>query len=64
MVPMAKALNIGVTAWSPLSNGVLTGKYDGRGGSGPGPHEQRHVEGFHAGAATGHPHCGSGKNCG
>jgi aryl-alcohol dehydrogenase-like predicted oxidoreductase len=36
MVPMAKALNIGVTAWSPLSNGVLTGKYDGHGGSEPG----------------------------
>ena len=26
---MAKALNIGVTAWSPLSGGVLTGKYHG-----------------------------------
>jgi aryl-alcohol dehydrogenase-like predicted oxidoreductase len=29
LVPMAKALNIGVTAWSPLANGVLTGKYHG-----------------------------------
>jgi len=28
---MAKALNLGVTAWSPLSNGVLTGKYHGHG---------------------------------
>ena len=27
LIPMAKALNLGVTAWSPLSNGVLTGKY-------------------------------------
>src|SRR5580658_8656393 len=27
LIPMAKALNIGVTAWSPLGNGVLTGKY-------------------------------------
>lgn len=27
LIPMAKALNIGVTAWSPLSGGVLTGKY-------------------------------------
>src|ERR1700688_4942445 len=27
MIPMARALNIGVTAWSPLAGGVLTGKY-------------------------------------
>ena len=33
LVPMAKALNLGVTAWSPLSNGVLTGKYHGHGSS-------------------------------
>src|SRR6202047_4400983 len=33
LIPVAKALNIGVTAWSPLSNGVLTGKYHGHGGS-------------------------------
>jgi len=25
---MADALNIGVTAWSPLGGGVLTGKYN------------------------------------
>jgi aryl-alcohol dehydrogenase-like predicted oxidoreductase len=31
LIPMAKALNIGLTAWSPLSNGVLTGKYHGHG---------------------------------
>jgi aryl-alcohol dehydrogenase-like predicted oxidoreductase len=31
LVPMAKALNVGVTAWSPLANGVLTGKYHGHG---------------------------------
>lgn len=29
LVPMAKALNVGVLAWSPLANGVLTGKYHG-----------------------------------
>src|SRR6204780_4200066 len=29
LIPMAKALNIGVTAWSPLAFGVLTGKYHG-----------------------------------
>jgi aryl-alcohol dehydrogenase-like predicted oxidoreductase len=28
LIPMAKALNIGVTAWSPLAGGVLTGKYN------------------------------------
>jgi len=27
LVPMAKALNLGLTAWSPLAGGVLTGKY-------------------------------------
>src|ERR1700745_2634163 len=31
LIPMAKALNIGVTAWSPLTGGVLTGKYHGHG---------------------------------
>jgi aryl-alcohol dehydrogenase-like predicted oxidoreductase len=36
LVPMAKALNLGVTAWSPLANGVLTGKYHGHGSSEPG----------------------------
>jgi aryl-alcohol dehydrogenase-like predicted oxidoreductase len=33
LIPMAKALNIGVTAWSPLARGVLTGKYHGHGSS-------------------------------
>jgi aryl-alcohol dehydrogenase-like predicted oxidoreductase len=33
LIPMAKALNLGVTAWSPLSSGVLTGKYHGHGSS-------------------------------
>src|SRR3989441_8986563 len=31
LIPMAKSLNLGVTAWSPLSSGVLTGKYHGHG---------------------------------
>ena len=30
LVPVAKALNLGVLAWSPLANGVLTGKYQGK----------------------------------
>ena len=29
LVPVAKALNLGVLAWSPLAKGVLTGKYHG-----------------------------------
>jgi aryl-alcohol dehydrogenase-like predicted oxidoreductase len=33
LIPMAKALNVGVTAWSPLAGGVLTGKYHGHGAS-------------------------------
>jgi aryl-alcohol dehydrogenase-like predicted oxidoreductase len=31
LVPMAKALNLGFTAWSPLARGILTGKYHGHG---------------------------------
>jgi aryl-alcohol dehydrogenase-like predicted oxidoreductase len=31
LVPMAKALNLGVLAWSPLARGILTGKYQGGG---------------------------------
>jgi aryl-alcohol dehydrogenase-like predicted oxidoreductase len=31
LMPMAQALNIGFTAWSPLAGGVLTGKYHGHG---------------------------------
>jgi aryl-alcohol dehydrogenase-like predicted oxidoreductase len=33
LVPMAKGLNLGLTAWSPLARGVLTGKYHGHGSS-------------------------------
>ena len=34
MVPMAKALGLGVTAWSPLTGGWLSGKYGGGAKSG------------------------------
>ncbi len=34
LIPVAKALNIGVTAWSPLAGGVLSGKYHGNASSG------------------------------
>ena len=36
LIPMAKSLNIGVTVWSPLAGGILTGKYHGQGSSGEG----------------------------
>lgn len=32
IMPMAKAFNLGFTAWSPLSGGMLSGKYHGHGG--------------------------------
>jgi len=35
-LPLAKAYDIGVTAWSPLAGGILTGKYT-RGSRGDGP---------------------------
>src|SRR6201990_2264490 len=31
LIPISKALNLGVLAWSPLARGVLTGKYHGVG---------------------------------
>jgi aryl-alcohol dehydrogenase-like predicted oxidoreductase len=33
LIPMAKALDVGVTAWSPLSGGILSGKYHAGGSS-------------------------------
>jgi len=36
LIPMAAALKLGVTAWSPLAGGVLTGKYHGHGPAEPG----------------------------
>jgi aryl-alcohol dehydrogenase-like predicted oxidoreductase len=33
IVPMARALNVGFTAWSPLCGGVLSGKYHGHNSS-------------------------------
>jgi aryl-alcohol dehydrogenase-like predicted oxidoreductase len=39
LIAVAKALNIGVTAWSPLSNGILSGKYHHRSPGESGSHE-------------------------
>jgi aryl-alcohol dehydrogenase-like predicted oxidoreductase len=36
LIPVAKALDLGLTAWSPLAGGVLSGKYHGHGSSEPG----------------------------
>jgi aryl-alcohol dehydrogenase-like predicted oxidoreductase len=46
LIPMAKALNLGFTAWSPLSSGVLTGKYHGHGSSEPGRMSSDMMKGF------------------
>ncbi|HEY1271934.1 MAG TPA: aldo/keto reductase, partial [Terriglobales bacterium] len=34
LLPMAKAFKIGVTAWSPLAGGLLSGKYHSKGADG------------------------------
>ena len=46
LIPMAKALNVGVTAWSPLAGGVLTGKYHGHGSSEQGRMSSDMMKGF------------------
>jgi aryl-alcohol dehydrogenase-like predicted oxidoreductase len=45
LIPMAKALNIGVTAWSPLAGGVLSGKYHGNGAPSDQGREQGRMSG-------------------
>jgi aryl-alcohol dehydrogenase-like predicted oxidoreductase len=42
LLPMARSLDIGVTAWSPLGGGVLTGKYNT---SGVGMNQERKISG-------------------
>ncbi|MBV8894361.1 MAG: aldo/keto reductase [Acidobacteria bacterium] len=46
LVPMAKALKVGVLAWSPLANGVLTGKYHGHGNAEAGRMSRQEVHEF------------------
>src|SRR5260370_33576 len=46
LIPMAKALNVGLTAWSPLAGGVLTGKYHGHGSSETGRMSSDMMKGF------------------
>lgn len=46
LVPMAKALDLGVLAWSPLANGVLTGKYHGNGSTEAGRMSRQEMQEF------------------
>ena len=46
LVPVAKALNLGLTAWSPLAGGALTGKYHGHGSSEAGRMSSDMMKGF------------------
>jgi aryl-alcohol dehydrogenase-like predicted oxidoreductase len=46
LIPMAQALNVGVVAWSPLSGGILTGKYHGNGSSEAGRMNSDIMKGF------------------
>ncbi len=44
LIPMANHFDIGVTAWSPLGAGVLTGKYNKGAGSEPGRLAERGIK--------------------
>ena len=45
LVPMAKALGLGLVAWSPLGGGLLSGKYHG-GGAGDGRYASEQMQQF------------------
>jgi len=51
LLPMAQALGLGVTAWSPLASGVLTGKYS-RADLDPATAQGRHAVAIGNGALT------------
>jgi aryl-alcohol dehydrogenase-like predicted oxidoreductase len=46
LIPMAKALHLGVVAWSPLAGGVLSGKYHGEGNADGGRMTHEGTEAF------------------
>jgi len=46
LIPMAKALDLSVLAWSPLANGVLTGKYHGNGNAEAGRMSRQEMQEF------------------
>jgi aryl-alcohol dehydrogenase-like predicted oxidoreductase len=43
LIPMANALDVGLTAWSPLGNGILTGKYNKKMEKQPQKQQQQNV---------------------
>src|SRR5246127_4079980 len=47
LIPISKALNVGVVAWSPLAGGVLTGKYHGEGNADGGRMNNEGVKAFY-----------------
>jgi aryl-alcohol dehydrogenase-like predicted oxidoreductase len=46
LIPMARALNLGLVAWSPLAGGVLTGKYSGGAAAGDGRYTTEMMRAF------------------
>jgi aryl-alcohol dehydrogenase-like predicted oxidoreductase len=46
LIPMAKSLQLGLTAWSPLAGGVLTGKYSDNSQDGEGRYSSEMMKGF------------------
>jgi aryl-alcohol dehydrogenase-like predicted oxidoreductase len=46
LVPMARALNVGLVAWSPLAGGVLTGKYNSGKSAGDGRFANEMMQSF------------------
>src|SRR4029077_21074401 len=62
LIPLGEAVNLGVIAWSPLCNGVLTGKYRGHGSS-ESERMSRYAEGVHA-RTKNRSHCHGRQNCG
>lgn len=50
LIPMAKTLNLSVLAWSPLANGILSGKYHGDGNAETGRMSRSRNAGIPSGA--------------
>jgi aryl-alcohol dehydrogenase-like predicted oxidoreductase len=46
LVPMAKALKLGLVAWSPLAGGLLSGKYHSKKGAGDARYSSEMTKGF------------------
>jgi len=46
LIPMAKALNVGLVAWSPLAGGILSGKYNSGQSGGDGRYTNEMMRSF------------------